>query len=103
MAPQAQLFDNHQCRRGYRGRHAFRDLNLRSANKNHHYIYLFSLKCIVFKVFLFLFQAVLDVRNGPGPSVQFTENGGVSTFYLKTTRVFLFPNKELYWLWFPLQ
>ena len=33
MAPQAKLFDNHQCRGGYRGRHAFRDLNLRSANK----------------------------------------------------------------------
>ena len=43
--------------------------------------YLFSLKCIVFKVFLF--QAVLDVRNGPGPSVQFTENGGVSTILYK--------------------
>lgn len=33
MAPQAKLFDNHQCRGGYRGRHAFRDLNLRNANK----------------------------------------------------------------------
>ena len=48
-----------------------------------------------------VFQAVLDCRRGP--CVQFSENGGVSTFYLKTTRVFLFPNKELYWLWFPLQ
>ena len=93
--PTRKTFQYHQCRQGYWGRHDFRDSILWSSTIKSSY--LFSIKCIVLKVFLF--QAVLEGRNGPGPSVQFTENGGVSTdqtvkLYQQFALSFLFIPRE---------